>query len=100
VRPSPPGEGRDARRRLFPNYAEEDLEAPETRPFLLARLLEDGDSADLRRLFVEVPEAVAAAWLAARGGRQLSVRGRAFWERVLGTTPSPVSPDVSALWPL
>ncbi|MEA2695168.1 MAG: hypothetical protein QOJ16_4555 [Acidobacteriota bacterium] len=68
-------------------------------PFLLSRLLEDGDGADLRQLFTEVSEPEAAAWLAARGGRQLSVRSRAFWDLVLGTA-SPAIPDISAFWPL
>jgi hypothetical protein len=92
----------DAALRLFPSYDADDLEGPRARPFLLSRLLEDGDSADLRQLFTEVPEtseAIAAAWLAARGGRQLSVRSRAFWELVLGTA-SPAVPDISAFWPL
>jgi hypothetical protein len=74
----------------------EGLEAP----FLLSRLLEDGAGADLCQLFAEVPEPEAAAWLATRGGRQLSVRSRAFWELVLETAAGPASPDVSALWPL
>jgi hypothetical protein len=87
-------------RRLFPHYEGADLEAPAARSFLLARLLEDGDSADLRGLFAEVPEPAAAAWLAARGGRQLSTRSRAFWAVVLGTPAGPPSPIASALWPL
>ncbi len=98
--------------RLFPGYAAADLEAPDARPFLLSRLLEDGDGADLRQLFAAVPEmsempetseiseAGAAAWLAAHGGRQLSVRSRAFWELVLGTPAGPAVPGIAALWPL
>ena len=79
-----------------------DLEDPRARPFLLSRLLEDGDGADLRQLFVEVPdaEAEAAAWLAVHGGHQLSVRSRAFWQVVLGTAAGPPSPGAAALWPL
>ena len=87
-------------RRLFPHYEWGDLDTPAAHPFLLGRLLEDGDSADLRQLFAEVPESAAAAWLASRGGRQLSVRSRAFWEVVLRTPSVPPSPDASALWPL
>jgi len=86
--------------RLFPGYEEEALEAPGARPFLLSRLLEDGDGADLRELFSELPEAEAAAWLATRGGRQLSVRSRAFWQVVLGVEAVPAAPEISALWPL
>jgi len=92
--------------RLFPGYEAADLEAPDARPFVLSRLLEDGDGADLRRLFAAVPEmseiseAGTAAWLAAHGGRQLSVRSRAFWELVLGTPAGPAVPGIAALWPL
>ena len=98
--PHPDRRERGAEWRLFPGYEAEALDAPGARPFLLSRLLEDGDTADLRRLFAEVPEPAAAAWLAARGGRQLSVRSRAFWERVLETQASPAAPGISALWPL
>jgi hypothetical protein len=86
--------------RLFPGYEVEALEAPSTRPFLLARLLEDGDGADLRQLFQAVPEREAVAWLASHGRRQLSVRSRAFWAVVLGSPAGPAIPDVSVLWPL
>jgi len=95
-----PERERGAERRLFAGYEAEDLDAPAALPFRLGRLLEDGDSADLRRLFAEVPEPVAAAWLADRGGRQLSIRSRAFWEVTLGTAPGPASPETPALWPL
>ncbi|HEV7517900.1 MAG TPA: hypothetical protein VGR07_16495 [Thermoanaerobaculia bacterium] len=92
----------DAARRLFPGYEAATLEAPGNLPFLLSRLLEDGDGADLRRLFAEVPEVseAVAAWLATRGGRQLSVRSRAFWGLVLDTAVPPAAPEISALWPL
>jgi len=93
----------EAALRLFPNYDSEDLLAPAARPFLLTRLLEDGDGADLRALFGELPETAAAAWLAAHGGRQLSVRSCTFWQIVLGTGAGPTAPDTGsapALWPL
>ena len=87
-------------RRLFAAYAEEDL-TPERAPSLLiARLLEDGDAADLAWLTATTPEPEIAAWLARHGGRQLSRRSRAFWQVVLGVAASPVNPDVEALWPL
>ncbi|MES1243563.1 MAG: hypothetical protein ABUT39_18290 [Acidobacteriota bacterium] len=84
-------------RRLFPGYAEADLGAS---PLLIGRLLEDGDSHDLAWLCRTVPEAELALWLEARGGRQLSVRSRAFWEVVLGREAGPVAESGSALWPL
>lgn len=88
--------------RLLPHYEPADLEAPDARPFLLSRLLEDGDGADLRAFFRDsgMPEPVAAAWFAAHGGRQLSARSRAFWRILLGTEPGPAAPAASALWPL
>ena len=85
-------------RRLFPGYADADLSAG--LPFLIARLLEDGDEADLRWLTGNVPETDLAAWLEQRGGRQLSVRSRAFWEAVLGRQAGGEVPARSALWPL
>ena len=86
--------------RLFPGYKLEALEAPGARPFLFSRLLEDGDGADLRQLFATVPEGEAAAWLASHGGRQLSVRSRAFWQVVLDTRAGAALPGTAALWPL
>jgi hypothetical protein len=82
-------------RRLFPGYA--DLEAS---PFLIGRLLEDGDSHDLAWLCRTFPEAELALWLEARGGRQLSVRSRAFWEMVLDRSAGGEVASRSALWPL
>jgi hypothetical protein len=90
-------------RRLFPHYAEEDLDPGRAPSLLISRLLEDGDAADLAWLLETFPEPEIAAWLA-RHGRQLSRRSRAFWEDVLGVEAGPVSlenrPDAEALWPL
>ena len=82
-------------RRLFPGY-----DSTPGLPFLIARLLEDGDSADLRWLSRSVPEFELAAWLQSRGGRQLSTRSRAFWELVLGVEAGPETPARKDLWPL
>lgn len=86
-------------RRLFPGYAEEELRGEEARSLLLARLLEDGDSADLKWLRREVGEAALVDWLVDHGGRQLSERSRAFWALVLDRAPSRPAPDSVALWP-
>ena len=83
-------------RRLFAAYDEADL----TPSLLTARLLEDGDAADLGWLFRTVSEPAVAAWLARFGGRQLSRRSRAFWAVVLGTEAAPPVPAADALWPL
>jgi hypothetical protein len=85
-------------RRLFPGYADADLAAG--LPFLIARLLEDGDEADLRWLTRNVPETDLAAWLEQRGGRQLSIRSRAFWEAVLDRPAGGEVPIRKDLWPL
>jgi hypothetical protein len=87
-------------RRLFAHWAEQDL-TPERAPSLLiARLLEDGDAADLAWLLETFPESEIAGWLARHGGRQLSSRSRAFWEAVLGVEAGPATLETRALWPL
>jgi hypothetical protein len=87
-------------RRLFASYAEEDLVPERASSLLLARLLEDGDAADLAWLTATFPEPELATWLARHGGRQLSRRSRAFWEAVLGVEASSANPEAKALWPL
>jgi len=94
--------------RLFPDHAASDLALADAAPFVVGRLLEDGDRADLAWLFGAVSEADAGDWLARRGGRQLSRRSRAFWQLVIGIPgdrpPVPAAGDPSpaavALWPL
>ncbi|HEX3531576.1 MAG TPA: hypothetical protein VH988_31345 [Thermoanaerobaculia bacterium] len=67
---------------------------------MIARLLEDGDGADLAWLCEAVPEADLAAWLGRHGRRKLSRRSRAFWQVVLGVPTVPGNETGSALWPL
>lgn len=86
-------------RRLFPHYAEEDLDPRRAPSLLISRLLEDGDAADLAWLLETFPEPEIAAWLALHG-RQLSRRSRAFWGLVLGVEMERSNPDAEALWPL
>ncbi len=91
----------EATRRLFHGYADVDLTVlAQGRSLLIARLLEDGDSADLAWLSRTLPEEDLGAWLESRGGRQLSVRSRAFWEVVLDRKAGAADPARSALWPL
>ncbi len=91
-------------RRLFAAWAEEDLTPERASSLLIARLLEDGDAADLAWLTVTIPEPELAAWLVRHGGRQLSRRSRAFWQVVLGAAAGPAlsenRPEAEALWPL
>jgi len=56
---------------------------------VIARLLEDGDGADLAWLCEAVPEADLAAWLSRHSRRKLSRRSRAFWHTVLGVPAAP-----------
>lgn len=88
----------ESARRLFHGYDDEDLGEP--LPFVIGRLLEDGDSADLGWLCRRLSEPDLAAWLQHRGGRQLSVRSRSFWEVVLNRKTGGEVPARSALWPL
>ncbi|HYN19360.1 MAG TPA: hypothetical protein VE078_00250 [Thermoanaerobaculia bacterium] len=88
----------ESTRRLFHGTNDEDL--GDSPPFVIARLLEDGDSADLAWLCRTVSEPDLAGWLERRGGRQLSVRSRAFWEIVLDAEAGEEVPARSALWPL
>ncbi|HYL05503.1 MAG TPA: hypothetical protein VE075_05660 [Thermoanaerobaculia bacterium] len=54
-----------------------DAAAPDA--YVLARLLEDGDRADLAWLCRRLPAAALAAWLERHGARRLSRRSLAFW---------------------
>lgn len=85
-------------RRLF--YREPDDELLAQPDFLIGRLLEEGDREDLTWLAGRYGEERLRAWLAARGGRQLSRRSRAFWRRMLASEPAPAASATEELWPL
>jgi hypothetical protein len=89
-----------ATRRLFTVWDEADLTPGRASSLLIARLLEDGDAADLAWLLATFPEPEVAAWLARHGGRQLSRRSRAFWQVALGAAAAPGLPAADLLWPL
>lgn len=86
-------------RRLFPHHDVAELGRPEHRPFLLERLLEDGDSTDLCWLIAALGEGEPAAWLAGPGAGKLSGRSAAFWSLVLGVDVDR-PPLAEAVWPL
>ncbi len=88
--------------RLFPGHPAADLDLATAAPFVVGRLLEDGDGADLAWLFGAVPEPEVAQWLGRRGGRHLSRRSRAFWQLAIGPAGAPEPPAAVAaeLWPL
>jgi hypothetical protein len=92
--PLPAGAGR-----LFADFDEAAVLA--SRALLLSRLLEDGDSSDLRWLFSELPQSEIAAWIRVHGQRRLSRRSLAFWELVCGEQARPeVRSPRSSFWPL
>jgi len=84
----------------FAGYAEHELLAAEHRDFLLARLMEEGSGAELHWLVRTVGRDALASLLERRGGRTLSRRSRAFWERVLDVRSAPPHPLAHELWPL
>jgi hypothetical protein len=55
------------------------LDAAAPDPHLMARLLEDGDRADLAWLCRQLPAGDLAGWIERHGGRRLSRRSLAFW---------------------
>jgi hypothetical protein len=83
-------------RRLFPPDV---AVAPEA-DLVVERLLEEGDSSDLRWLAGQRGEAALGEWFERCGGRRLSRRSRAFWALVLDRAPSPPAPGAEELWPL
>lgn len=101
-----------ATRRLFPESGDllsGLLDLQDHAPFVIGRLLEDGDREDLAWLFRTYGRERIAAWMRRRGARQLSRRSRAFWRTVLGEPEEPNNPDepatedsdiFRALWPL
>ncbi|MDY7091915.1 MAG: hypothetical protein SX243_02990 [Acidobacteriota bacterium] len=91
---APPGLGR-----LFPGPAAGLLSEP-ANPLVVARILEEGEEADLRWLTQTLDETELRRWLETRGGRQLSPRSRRFWQLVLGAAPSPAAELEEALWNL
>lgn len=91
---SPPAEAL----RLFPHHEAEEVAAHPQ--FVIGRLLEDGDGADLCWLFATVGEEAVRRWFAERGGRQLSARSRAFWRLALQSEPSAPATGSEDLWPL
>lgn len=58
-----------------------DAAAPD--PYVLARLLEDGDRADLTWLCRQLQAGDLAGWIERHGARRLSRRSLAFWAAAL-----------------
>jgi hypothetical protein len=86
------------RARLPAHYEPAMIDAEEHAPWLIASLLEEGDSSDLRWLVARLGTRRLADWVAARGARQLSQRSLAFWRLVLGVEAA-AEPTAGDLWP-
>jgi hypothetical protein len=55
------------------------LDAAAPDPYVMARLLEDGDREDLAWLCRQLPASALAAWVERHGARRLSRRSLSFW---------------------
>ena len=77
----------EAARRLFGDPTEPGaaarvalvLDAAAPDPYVMARLLEDGDREDLSWLCRQLPASALAAWVERHGVRRLSRRSLSFW---------------------
>ena len=86
--------------RLFAHY-EDPAQLPAASSHLvLAKILEEGDRADLRWLTDRYSEPELATWVDQHGDRQLSSRSLAFWRIVLTRTGPGTRRAGEALWPL
>jgi hypothetical protein len=90
----------DRTRHLFADYPDPDGLTELYPEFVIGRILEEGDSADLEWLFRRFEESEIVGWLDKYGSRQLSRRSRSFWSLVLEhpiDRPPPINVE---LWPL
>ena len=86
--------------RLFPDSSVQALLEEGARSDVIALLLEEGDTEDLRWLAGHFSRSEIADWVKRYGGRGLSRRSRLFWAAVLGVESSEPHPLASELWPL
>jgi len=87
-------------RRLFAHYDDVAQLPRSAAPFVIAKLLEEGDSRDLRWLIGMCPENELGDWLDRHGARQLSRRSRSFWKVILDRAVSTTPSSGDELWPL
>lgn len=84
--------------RLFAHYGEPENLAENAPGLVMARLMEEGDSNDLRWLTDTYSEKQITEWLVQHGHRQLSCRSRSFWQSLLNQ-PALATPDTTdELW--
>jgi len=86
--------------RLFAHYEDPTQLPAVSSQLVVARLLEEGDSSDLRWLTSAYPESQLSSWLDRHGSRLLSHRSRSFWRTVLARPDSPAQGPGDQLWPL
>lgn len=87
-------------RRLFAHYEEPEGFAHQAPAFIIGRILEEGDSADLEWLFEQFSDYDLRSWLIQRGSRQLTRRSRLFWQMVFDCAIPDPPPLSEQLWPL
>jgi len=87
-------------RRLFAHYDDPGHLVTYAPELVIARLLEEGDRADLQWLTGVFSAEQLADWLDRHGPRLLSRRSHRFWLAALDR-PEPAGPETGAsLWPL
>ena len=86
--------------RLFAHYHETENLAELAPGLVMARLMEEGDSDDLRWLTGTYSETQIAEWLVQHGQRQLSRRSFSFWQALLHRPDPSTSSPAGELWHL
>ena len=66
----------------------------------MIRLLEEGDSADLEVLFLQLSESSVRRLFIRRGSRQIDRRSRAFWSLLFQHEPAEAHALTEELWTL
>lgn len=87
-------------RRLFAHYDLSSSFVDDAPGLVIGRVLEEGDTADLRWLFASFDDAQIGDWLEHHGSRQLSRRSLSFWKTILGREVPALPPAQEQLWPL
>ena len=84
--------------RLFAHYGEPESLAETAFGLVMARLMEEGDSNDLRWLTATYSETQITEWLVQHGRRQLSRRSYSFWQSLLRRPDPSASSTAAELW--
>ena len=87
-------------RRLFAHYDEPENLAEGAPGLVMARLMEEGDSNDLRWLTDTYSKEQITEWFVQHGHRQLSYRSRSFWQSLLNRPNLATHDTAEELWPL